>query len=127
MLRDMPRYFDQQMVNMRAGLKRGFTPSQITLKGRDIGVAEVARAKSVEESPFYAPFREWPASISPELPAALPSYAAPPLLPAFLPPPPKLLISFSRLFGHSFFSSCISLFSPSLFIFSFSFFFFFFF
>src|SRR3546814_4089563 len=23
MLRDMPRYFDQQMVNMRAGLKRG--------------------------------------------------------------------------------------------------------
>src|SRR3546814_8828797 len=71
MLRDMPRYFDQQMVNMRAGLKRGFTPSQIMLKGRDIGVAEVVEAKSPEESPFYAPFREWPASISPELRAAL--------------------------------------------------------
>src|SRR3546814_15248620 len=59
------------MVNMRDGLMRGFTPSQITLKWRDIGVAEVVEAKSPEESPFYAPFREWPASISPELRAAL--------------------------------------------------------
>src|SRR3546814_20389152 len=52
MLRDLPRYFDQQLVNTRAGLKRGFPPSQITLKGRDIGVAEVVEEKSPEESPF---------------------------------------------------------------------------
>ena len=91
MLRDMPRYFDQQMVNMRAGLKRGFTPSQITLKGRDIGVAEVARAKSVEESPFYAPFREWPVSISPERRAALTAEGAAAIREAVVPAHARLL------------------------------------
>src|SRR5262249_23474527 len=29
-LRDIPRYFDQQIQNMRAGLARGFTPPRIT-------------------------------------------------------------------------------------------------
>ncbi|MEG3086446.1 DUF885 domain-containing protein [Sphingomonas sp. PB4P5] len=63
MLREVPRYFDQQIVNMRAGLKRGFTPSRITLEGRDIGVAQVAEARSAAESPFYAPFKTFPAII----------------------------------------------------------------
>src|SRR3546814_7875088 len=76
---------------MRAGLKRGFTPSQITLKGRDIGVAEVARAKSPEESPFYAPFREWPASISPEQRAALAAEGAAAIREAVVPAHAKLL------------------------------------
>src|SRR3546814_9454570 len=76
---------------MRAGLKRGFTPSQITLKGRDIGVAEVVEAKSPEESPFYAPFREWPASISPELRAALAVEGAAAIREAVMPAHAKLL------------------------------------
>src|SRR3546814_17778179 len=76
---------------MRAGLKRGFTPSQITLKGRDIGVAEVARAKSPEESPFYAPFREWPASISPEQRAALAAEGAAAIREAVVPAHAMLL------------------------------------
>ncbi|TPE64785.1 DUF885 family protein [Sandaracinobacter neustonicus] len=63
MLRDMPRYFDQNIANMRAGLARGFTPAQITLKGRDIGVAQVAEAKTAEANPFYEPFRHMPANI----------------------------------------------------------------
>lgn len=63
MLREQPRYFAQQTDNMRAGLRRGFTPSAITLVGRDIGVAQVVEAKSVEESPFYAPFLKMPAVI----------------------------------------------------------------
>ena len=63
MLREMPRYFDQQVLNMRAGLARGFTPARVTLEGRDIGVAEVAEARSPEDSPFYAPFKAFPAAI----------------------------------------------------------------
>ena len=63
MLGEMPRYFDQNIANMRAGLKRGFTPAQITLKGRDIGVAQEAEAKRPEDSLFYEPFRSFPAGI----------------------------------------------------------------
>ncbi|HWW59677.1 MAG TPA: DUF885 family protein [Sphingopyxis sp.] len=92
MLHDMPRYFDQQIVNMRAGLQRGFTPSQITLKGRDIGVAEVAEAKSVEESPFYAPFREWPATIAPNDRAAFAAEGAAAIRGAVVPAHAKLLV-----------------------------------
>lgn len=91
MLRDMPRYFDQQIANMRAGLQRGFTPSQITLKGRDIGVAEVAEAKSVEESPFYAPFREWPATIAPNDRAALAAEGVAAIREAVVPAHARLL------------------------------------
>ena len=62
MLGDVPRYFDQQISNMRTGLARGFTPARITLTGRDIGVAQVVEARG-EASPFYAPFRTMPAQI----------------------------------------------------------------
>ncbi len=34
-LRDLPRYFDEQIANMRAGLKRGFSVPRVTLEGRD--------------------------------------------------------------------------------------------
>lgn len=57
MMREMPRYYDQQILNMRAGLKRGFTPAQVTLQGRDAGVALVAEVAHSEDSPFYAPFK----------------------------------------------------------------------
>jgi uncharacterized protein (DUF885 family) len=70
-LADIPRYFDQNIANMRAGLKRGFTPPQITLKGRDIGVAEVVKAGGTTASSFYTPFREMPASIPTATQAAL--------------------------------------------------------
>ena len=62
-LGEVPRYFDQQIANMRAGLKRGFTPPRITLEGRDIGVAEVVKAGGTEASPFYASFKTMPATI----------------------------------------------------------------
>jgi uncharacterized protein (DUF885 family) len=71
LLRDIPRYFDQQVVNMRAGLRRGFTPSRVTLQGRDTGLAQVAGAKTPQESAFYAPFRSFPATISPAAQASL--------------------------------------------------------
>ena len=71
MLRQLPRYFSQQTVNMRAGLARGFTPARVTLEGRDRGVAEVVEAKTPQESPFYEPFKTLPATISAADQAAL--------------------------------------------------------
>ena len=40
----MPRYFAEQLENMRAGLARGFTPPRVTLAGRDAALASVAEA-----------------------------------------------------------------------------------
>ena len=60
---EMPRYFTQQIANMRAGLKRGFTPPRVTLDGRDGSVASVVDPTTAEENPYYAPFKAMPASI----------------------------------------------------------------
>lgn len=70
-LRSMPRYFDQNIANMRAGLARGFTPPRITLKGRDLGVAQVAEVKTPADSPYFAPFRQFPATFPAALQAEL--------------------------------------------------------
>ncbi len=58
-MRDVPRYFHEQMDEMRAGLKRGFTPPQVTLMGRDASISNVTNAKP-EESLFYEPFKKMP-------------------------------------------------------------------
>src|SRR5271169_4081951 len=56
-MKDIPRYFHEQMEEMRAGLKRGFTPPQVTLKGRDASITAVTEA-APEASLFYTPFKE---------------------------------------------------------------------
>jgi uncharacterized protein (DUF885 family) len=61
-MRDVPRYFDEQTANMRAGLKRGFSVPRVTLTGRDASIAALAVA-DVDKNPFYAPFATMPASI----------------------------------------------------------------
>jgi uncharacterized protein (DUF885 family) len=63
LLRDMPRYFREQLANMRAGLARGFTPPRVTLAGRDAPLASVAEAKTPQDTVFYTPFRNMPANI----------------------------------------------------------------
>jgi uncharacterized protein (DUF885 family) len=63
MLRDMPRYFREQLVNMRAGLARGFTAPRVTLAGRDAPLAAVAEAKTPQDTIFYTPFKSMPANI----------------------------------------------------------------
>lgn len=63
MLRGIPRYYDQQIENMRAGLARDFTAPHITLAGRDKGIELVAEAKTPEESPFYGPLESLPSNI----------------------------------------------------------------
>jgi uncharacterized protein (DUF885 family) len=91
MLREMPRYFDQQIGNMRAGLKRGFTPPQVTLQGRDAGVAQVVEARSAEASPFYAPFRTLPASMTAATQARLRADAVAAIRDAVVPAHARLL------------------------------------
>ncbi len=61
-LTDFPRYFGEEIVNMRAGLARGFTPPQVVLKGRDASIASVAEAKG-EANPYFGPLKQMPASI----------------------------------------------------------------
>jgi len=58
-MRDVPRYFHEQMQEMRAGLKRGFTPPRVTMEGRDASITAVTEA-TPEGSLFYTPFREMP-------------------------------------------------------------------
>ena len=58
-MRDIPRYFHEQTDEMRAGLRRGFTPPQVTLKGRDASITAVTEA-APEASLFYTPFVEMP-------------------------------------------------------------------
>ncbi|WFC41822.1 DUF885 family protein [Pseudoxanthomonas sp. SE1] len=62
-LRDVPRYFDQHISNMRAGLKRGFSVPRAVLDGRDVSIAMVAELEDPEQSAFYGPYRKMPASI----------------------------------------------------------------
>jgi uncharacterized protein (DUF885 family) len=63
-LHEVPRWFADQIANMRAGEARGFTPPRVTLAGRDQSVAVVAAAHAAEDSFLYTPFRTMPASIS---------------------------------------------------------------
>jgi uncharacterized protein (DUF885 family) len=56
-MRDIPRYFHEEMDEMRAGMKRGFTPPRVTMEGRDSSITAVTAA-TPEASLFYTPFRE---------------------------------------------------------------------
>jgi uncharacterized protein (DUF885 family) len=62
-LGDLPRYFGEELENMRAGLARGFTPPQVTLAGRDAPLLNIVNAKRPEDTVWYAPFKAMPASI----------------------------------------------------------------
>jgi uncharacterized protein (DUF885 family) len=58
-MKDIPRYFHEQTEEMRAGLKRGFTPPRVTLEGRDASLTAVTDA-TPEASLFYTPFKDMP-------------------------------------------------------------------
>ena len=58
-MRDIPRYFDDQIDEMRRGLQRGFTPPQVTMAGRDASITAVTEA-TPEGSLFYTPFKDMP-------------------------------------------------------------------
>jgi uncharacterized protein (DUF885 family) len=58
-LHDVPRYFHEQMDEMRAGLRRGFTPPRITMQGREASITAVTDV-AADASLFYTPFKEMP-------------------------------------------------------------------
>ena len=90
-LRQYPRYFADQIANMRAGLARGFTPPKVTLNGRDLSVASVAEADSPEATVYFKPFKTMPASFSPALAAALRAEGAATIAQAVIPAHRELL------------------------------------
>ena len=61
-LRDVPRYFRENIANMREGMKEGFVLPAEILPGiaSVIAGAQYARA---EDSPFWIPFTEFPATV----------------------------------------------------------------
>jgi uncharacterized protein (DUF885 family) len=63
-MQDVPRYFHEQMDEMRAGMRRGFTPPRVTMQGRDASITAVTDA-TPEASLFYVPFKDMP-GIAPE-------------------------------------------------------------
>jgi uncharacterized protein (DUF885 family) len=60
-LRDVPRYFDEQIANMRAGLARGFTVPRVSVVGRDKTIEPYLAADST--NPLYGPFAQMPSSM----------------------------------------------------------------
>jgi uncharacterized protein (DUF885 family) len=58
-MRDIPRYFHEEMDEMRAGMKRGFTPPRVTMEGRDASITAVTEV-GAEASLFYTPFKDMP-------------------------------------------------------------------
>jgi uncharacterized protein (DUF885 family) len=58
-MKDIPRYFREQTDEMRRGMRRGFTPPQVTMIGRDASITAVTEA-SPETSLFYTPFNDMP-------------------------------------------------------------------
>jgi uncharacterized protein (DUF885 family) len=60
-IRDIPRYFDENIVNMRAGLARGFSVPRVSVTGRDATIEPYVAAD--ETNPLYRAFVRMPSTI----------------------------------------------------------------
>jgi uncharacterized protein (DUF885 family) len=56
-----PRYFEENIANMRAGLARGFTAPKVAVTGRDKTIEPYLKAD--ESNPLYLPFAQMPVVI----------------------------------------------------------------
>ncbi len=90
-LNDLPRYFDDQVANMKLGAARGFTPPRATLEGRDKSITAVYENKTPEQSSFYEPFKTLPASIPADKQAELRAAASKAIADKVFPAYKKLL------------------------------------
>ena len=73
-LADVPRYFDENIANMRAGMARGYTVPRATLKGRDTTIEPFTRPGA--DNPLFEPFKTMPDSIPAADQAAMRAEAA---------------------------------------------------
>lgn len=64
-LRAFPVYVEQHIALLRDGLQHGMTLPKVVLEGYDVTIASHVVAQA-EDSLFYAPFAELPASIEPQ-------------------------------------------------------------
>ncbi len=60
-MRDVPRYFAQNIANARTGLARGFSVPRVSIKGREKSVEPYLDAG--DDNPFWQAFAAMPASI----------------------------------------------------------------
>jgi uncharacterized protein (DUF885 family) len=60
-LRDVPRHFDEHIVNMRAGLARGFSVPRVSVVGRDVTIEPYLKTDAT--NPLFVPFTLMPATI----------------------------------------------------------------
>jgi uncharacterized protein (DUF885 family) len=88
-LRDVPRYFDEQIANMRAGLARGYSVPRVSVIGRDQTIEPYVKTDA--SNPLYAPFADMPAGISAADQAALRAEANTVIRDAVAPAYAKLL------------------------------------
>ena len=65
-----PVYTDQYIRLMEKGIELGYVPPRIILQGYEGGIS-LHRDASLEESVFYRPFKEFPATITPSQQASL--------------------------------------------------------
>lgn len=90
LMRDIPRYFDQHITNMRSGLARGFSVPRISMAGRDQSIAAFI-TPDAQSNAFYAAFRQMPATIPAAEQAALCTEAQQVITQAVIPAYTKLL------------------------------------
>ncbi|MFK2899566.1 DUF885 family protein [Dyella jejuensis] len=93
-LSQVPAYFDQQIANMRAGLKRGFSVPRAVLTGRDVSIAAVAGLKDPTQASFYAPLQHMPSTIPAATAAAIQADARQKISRDVIPAYAKLLTFF---------------------------------
>jgi uncharacterized protein (DUF885 family) len=62
-MKQMPRYFDETVIQMRKGMAEGLMPPRILLE-KVVDQANGLATKTPEESPFAQPFAKFPDSIS---------------------------------------------------------------
>jgi uncharacterized protein (DUF885 family) len=63
-LSDVPRFFDEHIANMRAGLARGFSVPKISVVGRDKTIEPYVATDTT--NPLYVPFNQIPVGIPKE-------------------------------------------------------------
>jgi uncharacterized protein (DUF885 family) len=97
-MRDIPRYFQENTANMRAGLARGFTPPKVTLAGRDQSLIPMATATSAESTIYYKPFEKMPATIPADEQAKLRAQAAEAIQREVIPAYAALLVFFRDVY-----------------------------